>query len=78
MRHTLSPDYLVSFNYTSNLCKLSLKLKDIEEGHLLIENFVNIFFVTSLSVSLHNFLEFYTEKFNFSKSEMPTGHVMLT
>jgi hypothetical protein len=29
-------------------------LKDIEEGHLLIENLVNIFFVTSLSVSLHN------------------------
>ena len=34
-------------------------LKDIEEGHLLIENFVNIFFVTSLSVSLHNLLDFY-------------------
>jgi hypothetical protein len=32
-------------------------LKDIEEGHLLIENFVNIFFVTSLSVSLHNLLD---------------------
>ena len=31
----------------------------IEEGHLLIENVVNIFFVTSLSVSLHNLLDFY-------------------
>ena len=34
-------------------------MKDIEEGHLLIENFVNIFFVTSLSVSLHNLLDLY-------------------
>jgi hypothetical protein len=34
-------------------------LIDTEEGHLLIENFVNIFFVTSLSVSLHNLLDFY-------------------
>jgi hypothetical protein len=34
-------------------------LKDIEEGHLMIENFVNIFFVTSVSVSLHNLLDFY-------------------
>ena len=32
---------------------------DTEEGHLLIENCVNIFFVTSLSVSLHNLLDFY-------------------
>ena len=32
---------------------------DTEEGHLLIENFVNIFFVTPLSVSLHNLLDFY-------------------
>jgi hypothetical protein len=31
-------------------------LIDTEEGHLLIENFVNIFFVTPLSVSLHNLL----------------------
>ena len=46
----------------SNLYKLSLILKDIEEGHLLIENFVNIFFVTSLSVSLHNLLDFYIQK----------------
>jgi hypothetical protein len=28
--------------------------------NLLIENFVNIFFVASLSVSLHNLLDFYT------------------
>ena len=41
------------------LHKLSLTLKDIEEGHLLIENFVNIFFVTSLLVSLHNLLDLY-------------------
>ena len=34
-------------------------LVDTEEGHLMIENFVNIFFVTSLSVSLHNLLNFY-------------------
>ena len=33
-------------------------LVDTEEGHLMIENFVNIFFVTSLSVSLHNRLDF--------------------
>ena len=32
---------------------------DNEEGHLLIENFVNIFFATSLSVSLYNLLDFY-------------------
>ena len=32
---------------------------DSEEGHLLIEKFVIIFFVTSLSVSLHNLLDFY-------------------
>jgi hypothetical protein len=38
---------------------LSLTLMDNEEGHLLIENCVNIFFVTSLSVSLHNLLDFY-------------------
>ena len=43
----------------SNLYKLSLILKDIEEGHLLIENCVNIFVVTSLSVPLHNLLDFY-------------------
>jgi hypothetical protein len=43
----------------SNLYKLSLTLIDTEEGHLLIENVVNIFFVTSLSVSLHNLLDFY-------------------
>ena len=29
----------------SNLYKLSLTLIDTEEGHLLIENFVNIFFM---------------------------------
>ena len=34
-------------------------LIDTEEGHLLIEHFVNIYFVTSLSVSLHNLLHFY-------------------
>ena len=39
--------------------KLSLTLIDTEEGHLLIENFVNIFFATSLLVSLHNLLDFY-------------------
>jgi hypothetical protein len=44
----------------SNLYKLSLTLIDTGEGHLLIENFVNILFVTSLSVSLHNLLDFYT------------------
>ena len=33
-------------------------LIDTEEGHLMIENFVNIFFVTSLSLSLHNRLDF--------------------
>ena len=33
-------------------------LIDTEEGHLMIENFVNIFFVTSFSVSLHNRLDF--------------------
>jgi hypothetical protein len=38
---------------------LSVCLIDTEEGHLLIENFVNIFFVLSLSVSLHNLLDFY-------------------
>jgi hypothetical protein len=38
---------------------ISLILKDIEEGHLLIENIVNIFIVTSLLVSLHNLLDFY-------------------
>ena len=43
----------------SNLYKLSLTLIDTEEGHLLIENFVNTFFVTSLSVSLHNLLDLY-------------------
>ena len=59
MSNGSSPDYLASCNYTiSNLYKLSLILKDIE-GHLLIENFVNIFFVTSLSVSLHNLLDVY-------------------
>jgi hypothetical protein len=31
---------------------LSLTLIDTEEGHLLIENFVNIFFVTSLPENL--------------------------
>ena len=35
-----------------------------EEGHLLIENFVNIFFVASLSVSLHNLLDFYIYIYN--------------
>jgi hypothetical protein len=34
-------------------------LRATEEGHLLIENCVNIFFVASLSVSLHNLLDFY-------------------
>ena len=34
-------------------------LIDTEEGYLLIENVVNIFCVTSLSVSLHNLLDFY-------------------
>ena len=44
----------------SNIYKLSLTtLIDTEEGHLLIENVVNIFFVTSLSVSLHNLLDFH-------------------
>jgi hypothetical protein len=32
---------------------------NIEEGHLLIKNVVNIFFVASLSVSLHNLIDFY-------------------
>ena len=41
------------------LYKLSLTLINTEEGHLLIENVVNIFFVTSLSISLHNLLDFY-------------------
>ena len=41
------------------LYKLSLTLIDTEEGHLLIENVVNIFFVASLSISLHNLLDFY-------------------
>jgi hypothetical protein len=41
----------------ANLYKLSLILIDTEEGHLLIENFVNIFFVTPLSVLLHNLLD---------------------
>jgi len=41
------------------LYKLSLTLIDTEEGHLLIENVVNIFFVTPLSISLHNLLDFY-------------------
>jgi hypothetical protein len=44
---------------SSNLYKLSLILIDTEEGHLLIENVVNIYFVTPLSVSLHNLLDFY-------------------
>jgi hypothetical protein len=48
----------------SNLYKLSLTLIDTEEGHLLIENVVNIFFVTSLSVSLHNLLDFYRYIYN--------------
>jgi hypothetical protein len=48
MRHTLSPDYLVVVIIPSNLYKLSLTLIDTEEGHLLIENFVNIFFVPLL------------------------------
>ena len=43
----------------SNLYKLILILKGIETGHLLIENVVKIIFVTSLSVSLHNLLDFY-------------------
>jgi hypothetical protein len=38
---------------------ITLTLIDTEEGHLLIENFVNIFFVTPLSVSLHNLLDLY-------------------
>jgi hypothetical protein len=42
-----------------NLYKLSLILKDIEEGHLLIENVVNTFFMKSLPVSLHNLLDLY-------------------
>jgi hypothetical protein len=37
----------------------SLTLIDTEEGHVLTENFVKIFYVTSLSVSLHNVLDFY-------------------
>ena len=41
------------------LYKRTLTLIDTEEGHLLIENVVNIFFVTSLSISLHNLLDFY-------------------
>ena len=36
-----------------------ITLIDTEEGHLLIEKLVNIFFVTPLSVSLHNLLDFY-------------------
>ena len=36
-----------------------ITLIDTEEGHLLIENVVNIFFATPLSVSLHNLLDFY-------------------
>ena len=47
----------------SNLYKLNLTLIDTEEGRLLIENFVNIFFVTPLSVSLHNLLDL-TKKSN--------------
>ena len=43
----------------SNLYKLRLILKDIEEVHKFIENVVNIFFVMSLSVSLHNLLDLY-------------------
>jgi hypothetical protein len=38
---------------------ISLILKDIEESHLLFENLVIIFFVASLSVSLHNLLDLY-------------------
>ena len=34
-------------------------LIDTEEGHLLIENCVNVFFATPLTVSLHNLLDFY-------------------
>jgi hypothetical protein len=32
------------------IIKLSLILRDIEEGHLLIENVVNIFFVTPFGI----------------------------
>jgi hypothetical protein len=45
-----------SFNIESSTILMTLIT---EEGHLLIENFVNIFFVTSSSVSLHNLLDFY-------------------
>jgi hypothetical protein len=38
---------------------LAIEQNCLEEGHLLIENFVDILFVTSLSVSLHNLLDFY-------------------
>ena len=34
-------------------------LKDIESGHLLLENVVNIFLLILLLVSLHNLLDFY-------------------
>ena len=54
----------------SNLYKLSLILKDIEEGHLLIENFVNIFCVTSLSVSLHDLLGVYVVNYVCLYSEI--------
>ena len=39
-----------------------------EEGHLLIENFVNILFVTPLSVSLHNLLDFYILLYIYNRS----------
>jgi hypothetical protein len=55
--HTIKPQLRPCI--PSNLYKLSLTLIDTEEGHLLIENFVNIYFVTSSSVSLHNLLDFY-------------------
>ena len=52
------PENLMS-NGSSRHDMTCLTLIDTEEGHLLIENFVNIFFVTPLSVSLHNLLDFY-------------------
>ena len=49
----------VALNTLIHFLHKYITLIDTEEGHLLIENFVNIFFVTSLSVSLHNLLDFY-------------------
>jgi hypothetical protein len=50
--------YWQNFRSTNDLPQCLSNI-DTEEGHLLIENFVNTFFVTSLSVSLHNLLDFY-------------------